>query len=121
MADVKVVAKNPVRKLPKFKRQNVDQKKRVGDAWRKPRGIDNKQRIKEGGYGYLPKIGYRSARAGRGFHPSGLPEILIHTVGELNAAKGTKVVVRIGSTVGARKRALINAEAKKLGLRILNK
>ena len=107
------------RKLPKFQRQNVAQKKRIArTGWRKPRGIDNKLRIHKKGYGALPRIGFRTPRALRGLHPSGLKEVLVSSVKELNGLKN--VAVRITGGVGRKKRGQIVSEAKKMQLRILN-
>ena len=112
-------SKHSAKKIPVFRRQNVGLKKRVGEAWRKPRGIDNKLRVKRMGFGALPRIGYRTARSERGMHPSGARELLVHNMHEISAVqKG--FVVRISATVGARKRKLLIAKAKQMGVRILN-
>lgn len=100
----------------KFKRQNRAVDKRVGEAWRKPRGIDNKQRIQLRSTGALPRIGYRTACKVRGLHPSGCREKLVFTTKDLE--KG--FAVRLGGTLGKRKRSAIIAEAKKMGLKVLN-
>ncbi|MFH0836288.1 MAG: eL32 family ribosomal protein [Candidatus Micrarchaeota archaeon] len=111
-------------KHPKFNMQNITSRggrirsRRKGGRWRKPTGIDNKLRIKRKGYGALPKIGFQGPRAGRHSHPSGLKEALVFTVNSLAGLKN--VVVRIGGSVGTKKRIAIVAEAKKLGLRVLN-
>ncbi len=110
--------KNVVRKLPKFVRQNRAQKKHIKPAWRKPRGIDNKLRIKEGGYGFLPKIGFRTAKSDRGLHPNGLKEVLVRSLRDMASLKG--VAVRFSATLGRKKKAVLVAEAKKMQLRILN-
>src|SRR3989338_6481149 len=86
---------------PQFKRQNRTQKVRVGASWRKPRGIDNKLRISRKSAGSIPKIGYQGARATRHHHPSGKPEVLVHTEGELSGLKN--VVVRLSGSLGKRK------------------
>lgn len=106
------------RKIPKFQRQNRAQKKRVGAAWRKPRGIDNKLRIKKKGYGLLPKIGFRTPKKTRGLHPTGLKEVLVSSLKELGGLKG--VAVRFSATLGRKKKAVLVAEAKKLQLKMLN-
>lgn len=106
------------KKVPKFYRQNRF-KARVGEAWRKPRGIDNRLRIKTKGLGPLPRIGYGTPRAERGKHPSGMYEVLVATLAELDAVqKG--FVVRLSGTLGGRKRKLLAEAAKKKGVRILN-
>lgn len=107
-------------KHPKFQRQNIYSRGgRIHKKnWRKPRGIDNKLRIKRKGYGSLPKIGFQGPRATRHMHPLGKHEVLAFTP---NALEGVKdVVVRIGGTVGGRKRIAIIEKAKAMGLKVLN-
>ncbi|MDD5317484.1 MAG: 50S ribosomal protein L32e [Candidatus ainarchaeum sp.] len=109
------------RKHPRFFRQNQGRgtRKRVKDNWRKPRGIDNKKREKVSTFGAEPNIGWRSAKAIRGLHPSGLAEVRVENV-EMVAAAPAKSAVRIGGSVGKRKRELICAKARERGLKVLN-
>jgi len=58
-------------KRPKFVRQESWRYVRVSPSWRKPRGIDNKMRVKLKGYPKLPSIGYRNPKLVRGLHPTG--------------------------------------------------
>ena len=105
--------------IPAFKRQNWAQKKRIANTgWRKPRGIDNKLRIHRRGFGFLPRIGFRNAKATRGLHPIGLREVLVYSLKDLVGLKN--VAVRISAGLGKKKKITVVAEAKKLGLRILN-
>ena len=114
-----MVEQKPVKKkIPSFTRQNL-RLKRVDAAWRKPRGIDNKLRIKRSGFGPLPRIGYRQPASIRGMHPSGKRESLVHNAAEL-AAAGKQSAIRIGATVGAKKRKQLVEKAKQLGLKVLN-
>jgi large subunit ribosomal protein L32e len=107
-------------KHPKFNRQNIRSRggRIKAGVWRKPHGIDNKLRIKRKGYGSLPKIGFQGPRATRHMHPVGKFEVLAFTPQALDGAKN--VVVRIGGTVGGRKRIMIIEKAKALGLKVLN-
>jgi len=107
-----------MRKHPKFLPPNYGRKKRVKERWRKPRGIDNKKRIAKRIMGASPAIGWRSPRDNRGIHPSGMREILVHNMSDLDGA--SNVVVRIASAVGARKKAMIAQKAKSMSLRVLN-
>ncbi|MBM3229466.1 50S ribosomal protein L32e [Candidatus Parvarchaeota archaeon] len=108
------------RKHPTFRRTNYgrSRRSRIKDNWRRPRGIDNKQREKYAYMGKLPSIGYGNPAALKNLHPSGMKEARVFNAGQLAGLKD--VVVRIAGGVGAKKAALIFQEAKKAGLRILN-
>ncbi|MCW7078336.1 MAG: hypothetical protein OCU22_04305 [Canidatus Methanoxibalbensis ujae] len=116
----------------KFRRYLWYSKKSLEKSgWRRPRGIHNKLRKEKKGKGRLVKVGYRIKREWRGLHPSGHREVLVHNLNELLKVKEeveedikegeeSGVVIRIASTVGAKKREIIVAEAEKMGLRVLN-
>src|SRR3989344_4804618 len=95
----------------KFRRQEKYAERRVTNkTWRKPRGINSKMRMREGGKSNAVRIGYGSPSLHKGFHPSGFKEILINNEKQLALVakvKDDKVAVRIGSTVGGKKRAVI--------------
>jgi len=95
--------------------------KRVKERWRKPRGIDNKKRIKKKAHGALPKIGYKNDKRIRGLHPSFKKDVLISNEKELSKLNPEEHVVRIRQSVGKRKRDIIIKEAEKLGLTVINK
>ncbi|MFQ6106696.1 MAG: 50S ribosomal protein L32e [Thermoplasmata archaeon] len=108
-------------KRPKFRRQEWFRYGRLGDSWRRPRGLHSKMRR---GLKYRPKmvsIGYRSPRKARGLHPSGFEEIVIHNKRELEALDPKKQAARIGHSVGTRKRVEIESRADEIGIRILNR
>jgi len=108
-----------MRKHPKFLPQIYGRKKRIKLRWRKPRGIDSKKRVEKQYMGAVPKIGWRGEKVKRGLHPSGMKEILVSNVKELDGI--SKMVVRIASGVSARKRKIIIDKADSLGLRVLNR
>ncbi|WP_297536052.1 50S ribosomal protein L32e, partial [Thermococcus sp.] len=85
-----------------------------------PKGIDSKMRLKKKGKPRSPSIGWSSPKAVRGLHPSGYEEVLVHNLKELEKLDPTRQVARIAGTVGARKRELIIARAKELGIKVLN-
>jgi large subunit ribosomal protein L32e len=106
---------------PEFKRQEWFRFQRLGETWRKPRGIHSKMRRH---YGYRPpivSIGYRGPKDVRDYHPSGFREVRVHTVAELDAVDPKKEAVRVGGTVGYKKRVAIEKRADELGIRILNR
>jgi large subunit ribosomal protein L32e len=105
-------------KKPEFNFHDSHKKKRLATSWRKPRGLHNKLRQQIAAKGKLVRPGFGSPKAVRGYHPCGLPEILVNNVAELAAASGC--AVRIAAAVGKRKRLEIQAKAAEAGLKVLN-
>jgi large subunit ribosomal protein L32e len=106
---------------PEFHRQQWFRYVRLGDEWRKPVGSHSKSRRS---WGYRPanvKGGYRGPVAARNLHPSGFEEVRVFNVDELAAIKPDTQAVRIGGTVGAKKRGDIMKKADELGIRVLNR
>ncbi len=90
-------------------------------SWRRPRGIDNKQRLRLKSRPRLPGVGYKNPEAIRGLHPSGFRWTIVHNVGELRKAKEEGYgMVYIGATVGKRKRVVLQKAAEEMGVRIAN-
>lgn len=106
------------KKKPNFNVLNFGFFKSVKSRWRKPRGTHNKKRMKFQWAGASPKIGYRNAPELRDLHPSGMKEVLVCNPAALEGLSG--VVVRISSTVGVRKRAVMEEKARALKLRVVN-
>jgi large subunit ribosomal protein L32e len=114
------VRKDKKMRKPKFRRHDWHKKKRLSEVWRRPRGIHNKMRRHIKGKGALVKVGYRVPSIVRNLHPSGKREILVHNPAELEDISGD-VVIRIGRTVGMRKRISIQKKAEEMGLIVVNK
>ncbi|MFH2106580.1 MAG: 50S ribosomal protein L32e [Candidatus Micrarchaeota archaeon] len=106
------------KRKPTFAVMNQGTLKRVKHSWRKPRGIDNKKRIRCAFAGKGPRVGYGTPEAIKGMHPCGLHEVLVNNLNELEAAKGK--AARIASSVGGRKRKVMEEKAKTLGIHLLN-
>lgn len=105
---------------PKFNRQDHHKKKRVSTSWRRPRGTLSKQRRAVKGKGAKVEAGYRTAKAVRGRHPSGFEEVHVENTDDLDGVDGDRQAVRIGSSVGGRKRERIEDRAEDEGIRVLN-
>ncbi len=103
---------------PRFNVPNLGFFGSVKARWRKPRGTHNKKRMKFKFMGASPRIGYRNPVQMRGVHPSGLKEVLVNNLKDLEGLKD--VVLRVASGVGGKKRAQIAEKAKALHLRIVN-
>lgn len=108
---------------PTFKRPNVGRpsRKRLEDKWRKPRGIDNKQREKFNKAGALPNVGYRNCKDLRDIHPSGYYEVLICCEKDLEKVIDSEgVAVRLASKLGKKKREALVQKIEELNLKLLN-
>ena len=108
------------RKAPKFRRQEWFRYGRLDERWRRPRGIQSKARRN---YKYRTSNvskGFRGPKLVRGRHPSGFEEVLVHNPGDLEGLDPKRQAIRIGHTVGTRKRIAIKEKADDIGLRILN-
>lgn len=109
------------RRRPHFLRQEGFRFMRLGDTWRRPKGLHSKMRRH---YKYRPpvvSIGYRGPRQVRGLHSSGFQEVLVHNPDQLDAIDPKRQAARIGGGVGYKKRLEIEAKADKLGIRVLNR
>ncbi|WIV67320.1 50S ribosomal protein L32e [Natrialbaceae archaeon AArc-T1-2] len=105
---------------PQFNRQDYHMKKRTPESWRRPRGQLSKQRRGVKGKGPTVEAGFRTPKAVRGKHPSGFEEVYVENADDLEGVDGSREAVRIGSSVGARKRERIEEVAEEEGIRVLN-
>jgi large subunit ribosomal protein L32e len=105
---------------PQFNRQDYHKKKRTPSSWRRPRGGLSKQRRGVKGKGPKVEAGFRTPKAIRGRHPSGFEEVRVENPNDLEGVDGDREAVRIGSTVGARKRERIEELAEEKEIRVLN-
>lgn len=104
---------------PKFKRRAADQKKKINEKWRSPKGTNSKIRKEIKGVGKKPKPGYKSPKEKRGLHPSGYKERLVHNLKDLKQV-GEDEAVRIASKVGLKKKKQIVERVVEKGLKVLN-
>jgi large subunit ribosomal protein L32e len=110
------------RRRPVFGRQAANRYLRIGrdGAWRRARGLQSKQRRHYGFRSEIVRIGYRSPARVRGLVPSGFVPVLVRSVGELEGIDGHRQAAIIARTVGTRLRLVLEEEARKLGIRVLN-
>jgi len=110
------------RRRPLFGRQARYRYYRIGRdmSWRRPRGLQSKQRRH---YGYRPKIvrvGYRSPARVRGLVPSGFRPVIVRTSKDLERLNARLEAAIIARTVGTRRRLVLEETARKLGIHVLN-
>ena len=107
---------------PSFRRTEWFRYKRLSrSGWRKPHGMDNKQRRNFKYRGSLVRIGHGKVNAASGLHPSGFEEVMVHNTRDLDQIDAETQAARVGATVGGRKRENIHARADELGIRVLNR
>lgn len=107
-------------KRASFHRGGYGTKKQLSDSWRRPRGLQSKQRMQKKAKGAHPTPGYGSPIAVRGLHPSGYQDILVHNLAEMEGLDAATQAIRIAGAVGMRKREQMQARAVELGLKVLN-
>jgi large subunit ribosomal protein L32e len=106
---------------PAFKRQEWFRYQRLGEKWRRPKGIHSKMRRHLSYRPPVVSIGYRGPRAVRDYHPSGFQEVMVHNPEQLEQVDPKVQAVRIGGAVGGKKRSAITERADELGIRVLNR
>jgi len=114
------IRKKEKAKKPTFHRQEWFRYKRLGEKWRRPKGLHSKMRRKKKYRPPVVSIGYGSPKEARGLHPSGFREVPVFNLQDLENIDNDMEAARIGRTVGMRKRIQILAKAKELNIRVLN-
>ncbi|KAJ7492570.1 ribosomal protein L32e [Mycena latifolia] len=110
----------------KFKRHQSDRYHGVKEAWRKPKGIDNRVRRRFKGQTPMPKarpaIGYGSNQKTRHLLPSGLKKFLVNNVREVDLLlmHNKTFAAEIAHGVSSRNRTVILERAKVLGIKVTN-
>jgi large subunit ribosomal protein L32e len=107
-------------KKPHFKRADAHKFKRIDSNWRRPRGLQGKQRRQVRAKGSIVKPGFGSPKEVKGLHPSGFEDVLVFNLNALYGLNPKVQAIRIGRTVGTKKKIEIEAKAKALGIKILN-
>ena len=105
-----------------FKRQDKQKSKKLSrKSWRNPVGKHSNVRLEKKHAPAKPKVGYRTDKEIRGKHPSGFDEAMVHNADDLEELDPETEAARIGSTVGARKKADILEKADSEDIKVLNR
>ncbi len=114
------VRKRQKSKKPSFRRHDSHKKKKLDESWRRPRGLHNKLRKRIAAKGAIVQAGYSSPKEVKGLHPSGYEEVLVHRPKDVEGVDVANQAIRIGSSVGTRKRLDIEKKAEELDIKVLN-
>jgi len=110
------------RRRPKFVAQAAHRYWRIGrkQSWRRPRGLQSKQRRHYGYRSEVVSIGYGSPKRTRGLTPSGYRPVIVRTSKDVEALDRLADAAVIARTVGTRRRLVLEETARKLGIHVLN-
>lgn len=103
-----------------FSRTDAHKKKKLSNTWRRPKGLQNKRRLRKKGYAPVVKVGRQTNKATKGQSKKGFKMVMIKSLAELNAVDKKTECVIISSSIGNRNRLLILEQAKKQDILILN-
>lgn len=118
LAHKKIVKKN----THHFIRFQSDQWKRMGSAWRRPRGIDCCVRRQYLGCRPLVSIGYGSDKATKYMLPNGFYPFVVRNVKDLEALRTQNQLYAaiIEGSVSAKTRKIIVEKAKEMNIKVMN-
>jgi large subunit ribosomal protein L32e len=110
------------KRTKKFKRHQCDIKKRVGESWRRQKGIDSVVRRKFRGKVRMPNIGYGSNKKTRHMLPNGFYKFLVHNPTEVDMLlmQNRTYCAEIAHNVSSRVRIQILDRAAQLDVKVTN-
>ncbi|CAO1632191.1 unnamed protein product [Parajaminaea phylloscopi] len=105
-----------------FKRHHSDRYHRVGESWRKPRGIDSCVRRRFRSKTPMVSIGYGSNKKTRHMMPNGLRRFVVSNVNDVDLLlmHNNTFAAEIAANVSSKKRIAILEKAKVLGVKVTN-
>lgn len=102
-----------------FIRKDAFKKKRLGQTWRKPKGLQNKKRLQRKGNARKVKPGFGTKNTDRHTTKAGLKIITITTLAQLKEVNPKTHAIIIGKT-GMNKKLQLLEEAEKAKITIAN-
>ena len=106
-----------------FNKYQSDRFKRLQNtSWRRPKGIDSRERRKFKGLAPMPNIGYGSAKKTRHLLPNGFLKFVVHNVKDLDLLlmHNRKYCAEIAHNVSTLNRKAIVERARQLNVKVTN-
>ncbi len=107
-------------KKPRFLRSSSKIKKRLNSSWRKPKGLQNKMRLRKKGYPTPLSSGYGSPKLAKNVdYKSGLIPVVVSNKKELQSLNTKCQIAVLSSGLGLKKRLELIEFAEKNNIKIL--
>ena len=110
------------KRTKQFLRHHADFLKRLGEKWRRPRGIDSRVRRRFKSNVKMVKIGYGNNRKTRHLMPNGFLKFRVNNVRDLQLLlmHNRKYAAEVAHNVSIRKRKKIVERAQQLNVKVTN-
>eukprot|EP00339_Tiarina_fusa_P028874 CAMPEP_0117027336 /NCGR_PEP_ID=MMETSP0472-20121206/19990_1 /TAXON_ID=693140 ORGANISM="Tiarina fusus, Strain LIS" /NCGR_SAMPLE_ID=MMETSP0472 /ASSEMBLY_ACC=CAM_ASM_000603 /LENGTH=135 /DNA_ID=CAMNT_0004734551 /DNA_START=22 /DNA_END=429 /DNA_ORIENTATION=+ len=117
-----VKAKIVKKRTKSFERHHYQRFKKLGNTWRKSKGIDSRVRRRFKGTIPQPSIGYGSDKATRNLLPNGFYKFVVNNPKELEMLMmhNRKYCAEVAHSVSSRTRKLIVERANQLNIKVTN-
>jgi len=112
------VKKNLKKKRPDFMREGSQNSVRIGDKWRRPKGLHSKMRHQFAGHRKKVNVGFMSPSKIRGLDKEGFALIKIEKIVDLNSLDPKVHKIIISSNVGMKNKILLLEKASEKGFKI---
>ena len=103
-----------------FVRQDAHKKVKLGNKWRKPKGLHSKMRLSFKGYNKSVSIGYGNPKSTRGLDKSGLKLVIIKSLKGLEKINAKEECIAVAKTIGLKKKIEILKQAIKKSINVVN-
>jgi len=121
MKETLLIIRNKLKaRKPTFKRQDFHKKKRIGTKWRRPKGHQNKMRLKLKSYARSRSSGFGSPLAVKGLSRKGLTQNVVATKKDFESLDPKVDGIILSRTLGDRKRSDLVKVAKDKQFTVLN-
>ncbi len=118
--DLAELRKKLKKKNPEFRQRDAHKLKKLKYAWRRPKGIHNKLRMRFKGKGNSVSIGYRNPVEIRDLHPSGFQPIIVNNLKDLQSINKEKQGALLSSRLGIKSKIKLLKKAEEFNVIVLN-